>query len=287
MIDGSGPRAGQDLLQGCLVQVPKRDVPLVVQTARHHRAVPQYAHLVPQAVAEAAALLLWSGQVGPLEFLSKLQVNARGQGGPPPGRPPGPGKCLPEPGEDLAVLTVGPLGLRPIQVPQTQGAPLPRPGRRPGKGDAPIQIALQVLPCPAVALKGVDGDAHLLHRRTAQQQRLPLTKQSSVGGEHHPEAQGVRLLQQDAQLRMEQRLPHQVEVQVIRVGPQAARQGPEALRRQKARHTPGAGTKITGQVAHIGDLQIGLPQPPHSAFLLLQPFFPSPPFYPGVWKYIS
>ena len=184
-------------------------------------------------------------------------------------------------------MTVGPLGLRPVQVPQPQGAPLPRPGRRPGKGDAPIQIAIQVLPAPAVALKGVDGDAHLLHRRTAQQQRLTLAEQGAVGGEHHPEAQGVRLLQQVAQLRVEQRLPHQVEVQIVRVGPQAARQGPEALRRQKARRPLGAGTKITGQIAHIGNLQIGLPQPPHSAFPLLQPFFPSPPFYPGVWKYIS
>ena len=54
-------------------QIPQRDVALVIETARHRRAVGEHAELVAQAVAELCAALLCV-KVGPVEFFCALKV---------------------------------------------------------------------------------------------------------------------------------------------------------------------------------------------------------------------
>ena len=236
----------------------------MVQAAGDHRPVPQYPHLVPQAVAEGGPVPLRGGQVGPVKYLAPLQKDARGQGGPPTPFLPGPGESPLQSGQDGPILPVGPSGACAVQIPQPQGAPLP-PGRGgAGKAETPVQIVRQ--PGPLVPLEGVEGDAHPLHRRTGQQQPAPFLQKSPVGGDHHPEAQRPGPPQDLLQLGMGQWLPHEVEVQIFRVGPQPSGQQGKILRGQKARRPPGAWTERAGQVAQVCNFQIGLFQHPLAPF---------------------
>lgn len=82
----------------------------MVQAAGDHRAVPQHADVVPQALAEAGLSLVVGVQVGPLEPLPPLQIDPGGQGGALPALLPGPGEGLLQAAEDDVVAGIGPLG---------------------------------------------------------------------------------------------------------------------------------------------------------------------------------
>ena len=84
----------------------------------------------------------------------------------------------------------------------------------------------------------------------------PPGQQRPVGGDTHPEAQLPGNGQELLQLRVQQRLPHHMEVQILRVAAEPFRQDPELRRGQEPRRAAGAGAEGTGEVAHIGDLHI-------------------------------
>ncbi len=65
---------------GCVNKSPQRDVALVIETARHCRAVGEHAELVAQTVAELCAALL-RAKVGPIEFFRALKVQIVPAGG--------------------------------------------------------------------------------------------------------------------------------------------------------------------------------------------------------------
>ena len=93
--------------------------------------------------------------------------------------------------------------------------------------------------------------------RGGQQQLLPRRQQGTVGGEDDLEAQGPGMGQKGPQLRVQQRLPHQVEIQVVRMRAEFGRQDFEFLQGHEALLPPGSGAEGAGQVADVGDFQIG------------------------------
>ena len=148
------------------------------------------------------------------------------------------------------------LRLRAAPVPQTQGAD--HPALRQCK--AAVRRLRDVVLKPiaaAVALEGVEGDADLVQRGTAPQQRQPVRQQGAVGGETDPESQVPADAEDLRQLRVQQRLPHDVEVEVVRMAAQLARQQGKRLRGHKALFPGGAGAEGAGHIAHVGDLHIG------------------------------
>ena len=54
-------------------EVPQRDIPLVVEAARHHRTVAEHRQLVPQAIAEAVLAPVAGFRIGPVEGLAPLE----------------------------------------------------------------------------------------------------------------------------------------------------------------------------------------------------------------------
>ena len=97
------------------------------------------------------------------------------------------------------------------------------------------------------------------------QQVGPLGEQGAVGGEIHLKAQSGGQVQQPGQLGVEQGFPHEMEVEIFRVGPQLLGQNRKVLRGQKALGAACAGAEIAAQIAHVGDLQIDLFQLIHGA----------------------
>ena len=115
----------------------------------------------------------------------------------------------------------------------------------------------------------MEGDAHLLHRRAGAQQRTLSVQQSAVGGDHDLEAELSGPIQDVLQLGVEQRLSHQVEVEILRMGPQTAGQPGKILRREEPRRPASPRTEAALQIAAVGDLQIGFFQLSHLLDLLI------------------
>ena len=95
-----------------------------------------------------------------------------------------------------------------------------------------------------------------MQRRSGQQDAALFGQQRAVGGDAHPEPQLPGDGQQLRQLRVQQRLTHNVEVEVAGVAPQLFRHQAELLRGKKALFPARAGAEYAGEVAHVGDLHI-------------------------------
>ena len=107
-----------------------------------------------------------------------------------------------------------------------------------------------------VALEAVEGDTDLMQRRSGQQNAALFRQQRAVGGDAYPEAQLSGDGQQLRQLRMQQRLAHDVEVEVAGVAPQLFRHETELLRGKESLLPCRPGAEYAGEVAHVGDLHI-------------------------------
>ena len=95
-----------------------------------------------------------------------------------------------------------------------------------------------------------------MERRTAQQHRQLFRQQCAVGGNADPEVQLPAAVQDVRQLRVEQRLPQHVEIEIIGAGAQLFRQTGKGRQRDKLRRAHCSGAEGAGEVAHVGDLQI-------------------------------
>ena len=236
------------------MQVSQRQPPLAVQTAGNHRAVAQHGDLLAQTVAVFRVRPRVLRVARPAEALRLLDIGAVHQ--PPvahavPGQQTGvhPGQ-LPQNTLDLAVE----LRLRAL-VPQAQrahGAPLPH--NITGIEAAP-QIRLQ-RHVRAVALVGVEGDAQLVQRRRIPQDVQLFGQQQAVGGYAGLEAQLAAYCQHLVQIRVQQRLAHDVQVQIVRQRAQLFRRRAEVRQPHGHGRTGGAGAEITVEVAQVGDLDI-------------------------------
>ena len=91
-----------------------------------------------------------------------------------------------------------------------------------------------------------------------KQELRALFQKRAVRGEDKLEAQLPGLFQKAAKLRVQERLAHKVEIQKLRVARELPGEQRELLRRQKMRRTLRPGAEGTGEIADIGDLQIGL-----------------------------
>lgn len=70
----------------------------------------------------------------------------------------------------------------------------------------------------------MEGQIDLVESRSRQQRFLLPGQQGPVGGKDNPETQFPGLLQQFRQLGVQQGFTHDVEVEILAVGPQAAGQ---------------------------------------------------------------
>ena len=92
--------------------------------------------------------------------------------------------------------------------------------------------------------------------RRGEQDRLPRGQERAVRRERHAEIQRAADLQQLRQLRVQQRLAHHMQVEVLPIGPELCGKGPEGLRRHKGRGPRRPGTEAAGAVAAGRDLKI-------------------------------
>ena len=84
-----------------------------------------------------------------------------------------------------------------------------------------------------------------------------LRKQRSVCRQHHTEAKRLCTVQKCAKLRMQQRFPHDVQIQIVGKRPDFSGQKPEFRGGHHVRYTPCARAEGAAAVADIGDFQIG------------------------------
>ena len=118
-------------------EIADGEVAVMVETARHDRAVGEHADLVAQTVAEHARSPVLGRYVRPVELLPGFEPHALRQSraiarGAPRAREVR--------GEDS--LNIGVEGVQPVFVPQTQDAQLPRRVHLGGEGGALVYITV-------------------------------------------------------------------------------------------------------------------------------------------------
>ena len=188
----------------------------MIETAGNHRSVRENTDLIPQTVAPHAAVGCLCVSVGPVEDLLPFQIAQRRQ-------PDAPRRILPCIGEefacrfyDLAVQTVLRRPIGAILVPQPQSGDRAACGGFFCKSEACGEVsACRVRHLrPEIGFPGVEGDADLVQLRRQQFVR-PLRDLRAVGGQRRVQL----LLPQDSQkfpqLRMQKRLTHQMQVDIL------------------------------------------------------------------------
>ena len=182
--------------------------------------------------------------MGPVEFLARLQIEALRQPAVAPAIR-GQGRDVPVHDAAQQLHDADILRVRAALVPQAQGADHAAFPQRQAACRRLRHIVLQPLAF-AVALKGVEGDADLVEGGAVPQKRQLLRQQGAIGGQADPIIQLGADAEDLRQLRVQQRLPHDVEVQILRVGAELFRQQRKVLRRHEALFPCGAGAEGTG-----------------------------------------
>lgn len=185
IVDGFGPGGRQNGIQVLLKEISKVQVPLVVQAAGHHSAVPKNAQLVPQAIAEVGGGILRCGQVRPVEFIPRLQKNPVAQGGTPSAGKP--------------IAREAPVQrIQNLPVPFIRAAVVPKPVYhdfltlcRLPECNAVRKIAFKGH-SQVVGFKGVEGDIDFVQGWGVQKDILPGREQCAVGGQDDFEARFCR-----------------------------------------------------------------------------------------------
>lgn len=216
LIQRLGPRGGENLCKRLGVDVAQRDIAVRVEAAGHHCPVGQHAELVAQSVAEHLVGKVGLLDVRPGKFfgcleiypVSELHAGALFQR---LCRVKGQCKKLPYLLEDIDVALVGGLEDGAVAVPQPQHAD----GLDAGaagcctEGEHCLYIFFQRL-VGVVGLKAVQRDADPVEGRGAKQQLLPLFQKGAVGGQRHLQPRAVAQGEDFSELRVQQRLTHQV-----------------------------------------------------------------------------
>ena len=225
----------------------------MIQAAGHHGAVAQHPELIPQAVAEALSPALPGGQLRPVKTLAVFQKDALRQPEALPHRLPFPRKRPVQLHGHGLVEGVAAGGVT-IQVPKAQDGDLSGGGRLPCKGGAVRKV---IRKGPAViGLQTMQGDADLADGGGGKEGLAALRQQGAVGGDVdrkiQPGGDGKKL----RQVGVQQRLAHQVEVEVPGGGAQPFCQKAKFRRGQHPGRAPGAGAKAAPQIAAVGDLEV-------------------------------
>ena len=117
------------------------------------------------------------------------------------------------------------------------------------------QVFLQRLTGP-VGFKAVQRDADPIQGRALQQLLLPAVQQGAVGGQRHLQPSLSAQLQQSVQLRVQQRLSHQVQVDKVSQRLHLPEQIVELSDGDELRRAAGFGAEAAIQVALAGDFQV-------------------------------
>ena len=134
-----------------------------------------------------------------------------------------------QPLQNFCIPVVQPLCLCAVEIPEAEICQNARFFCRMGKVRAARQIGGKI---PGlVRLEAVQADRDLAQRGRVEQRRLLLRQQCPVCRERRAEAELPADLQQLRQLRVQQRLAHDVQVQVLPIWPELRSQRAKVLRR--------------------------------------------------------
>lgn len=254
--DALGPGRVENVVQALVENVAQGQPALAVQTAGDHGAVAQHAQLAAQAVAVlgvvGAVVVLVAG---PVEVLVLLYVDAGGQAAVVEHILGEVGGILPgELAQDELDLRV--QGLGHAAVPQAQGAVDPSGGQllaaAETAGDVVLQGHVQV-----VALEGMERDGYLMQGGAGKQDIQLFGQERAVGGDADTEVQLGAGIQNFPQLRVEQRLAHNVEVDILRDSTQLFGRHRKVVGTHGHQRPVVAGAEVAVEVAEVGDLHIG------------------------------
>ena len=231
------------------MDVAQRDIAVRVEAAGHHCPVGQHAELVAQSVAEHLVGKVGLLDVRPGKFfgcleiypVSELHAGALFQR---LCRVKGQCKKLPYLLEDIDVALVGGFEDGAVAVPQPQHADGLDAGAAGccAKLQRPLYIFFQRL-VGVVGLKAVQRDADPVEGGGAEQQFLPLSQKGAVGGQRHLQPRAVAQGEDFSELRVQQRLTHQVQVDVIGERLHLLDEGSKLLDRDKPRLPAGLGAE--------------------------------------------
>lgn len=136
-------------------------------------------------------------------------------------------------------------------VPKTQGDDTRRAlAERPDGFQISGQIAA------VVAFKAVEGDADLVESGGVSENFGVLSQKSAVGGEADTETKVTCDQQKLGQIRVEQRLAHDVKIEVVRIGAELFRENAEFRGRHGAGRADRTGAEGAMEIANIGDLHV-------------------------------
>ena len=242
-----GPLTVQNLRQLLPEHVAQGDDAVAVQTAGHHRAVAEDAEVVLQAVAVNLFTLVRGILIRPGEAVAPLQKQAV----PDPIAPgiflPGLGKMQSQPLQHCVIFSV----VAAI-VPQSQRDENTGLAGFFGKKRHLVQV-MQVL-VQIAELKAVDRNVDLV--QPGQQLVAQPGKQGAIGGQHGSEAGLPGHLDEARQQRMQQRLTHEMVVQVLGLSLQLMQDVGIFSLRQKPGWAAVAVAEGAVHIADVGDLHI-------------------------------
>ena len=95
-----------------------------------------------------------------------------------------------------------------------------------------------------------------MHHPAVQKCLTRFVQQRAVGGDNDLEALFSRNVQQPPQRRMQQRLPHQMKIQKVRVSSQLFAEDSELCHAHKAFFASCSGAEAAVQIANIGYFQV-------------------------------
>ncbi len=131
------------------------------------------------------------------------------------------------------------------------------------------------------------GDIDLVQGRRGQKQLPPLGKQCAVGGDDYPKIQLLADGQNFLQLAVEQRLPHEMQVDKPAVGPQLLADKAKSLRGHLSWRSLGFRAKAAIAVADIGNFYIGLRQAQENPLLCSNRFHYRTHAPVCLWRFVA
>ena len=185
----------------------------MVETAGHDRSVDEHADLVAQAVAEAALPPVGRVKIRPVELVVLREKDPLGELDAAGALLPGAGEVRFQQAEDLTVEA-----LAAAAVPKPQFADLACGGGPRGEGGTSVYI---IFNRPAlVRFEGLQREIDLIQGGRGEKIFLPFCKQGAVCREDDAKALLMRDRKEASQRRVQQRLAHQMKIEILRLSPQ-------------------------------------------------------------------
>ena len=224
----------------------------MIETAGDHGTVGKDPELVAQAIAELRAGFVCR-EVGPFEFARALQIQVVAQ-------------------EEAAVAHFGPVISRAsaqkvenFAVARVRTAVVPEAQRHDDalfrglfrKVPDLLKVGKLLLNRAVVALKAVERNADLVQTPGIQQLVCALFKERAVRRDAHLHAPRPGKGEKRGELRVQQRLAHEMEVNILHIPFEPGEDEVKFLRAHRARRTPRLGAEGAGEIAAVRDLNIG------------------------------